>query len=140
MQLDSHLLRTETRRIFHKGQRISWIDKRIYFARVTHLPGVLSLFLYFFLFLYFVIFPCNLMLFVKPLTMEIVFNVRKLYSLTDFFFIFRKLISCFAFCLSLAGFFFGLLFDLEDRGSTFLRNFGEIPNYISSHPRRQYCS
>jgi hypothetical protein len=34
-----------------------------------------------------------------------------------------------------------LLFDLEDGGSAFLRNFGELlPDYPVSHPRRQYCS
>jgi hypothetical protein len=34
----------------------------------------------------------------------------------------------------------GLLSDPEDWGSIFLRNFGELPDYTTSHPRRQYSS
>jgi hypothetical protein len=34
----------------------------------------------------------------------------------------------------------GLLFDPEDGGNTFVRNVGKLlPDYITSHPRRQYC-
>jgi hypothetical protein len=44
----------------------------------------------------------------------------------------------FACGLILAGLLFRLPFDLEDGGSTFLRNVSErLPNYMASHPRRR---
>jgi hypothetical protein len=45
----------------------------------------------------------------------------------------------FAYRPILAGLLFRLPFDLEDGGSTFLRNVSErLPNYMAPHPRRQY--